>query len=143
MIWLQKSSYWSSKHTRCRENLSKFVRSLIIFIFDKSSIISYLGKFSRHMIATCISFRLLDLHYVQYCLKAMSQIHVKLCPSCAQICSRLEILSALNLSVYSYIECPCLVHSENPFADKSVYILVFYGATFFGYVCFIFQMPKM
>ena len=41
---------------------------------------------------------------VRYWLKVTSQMNNKLCLSCAQTCTQLEIINAPSLSFYSYVE---------------------------------------
>ena len=41
---------------------------------------------------------------LRYCLTAMLQINNYLCLSCTQTRTRLEIINALNLSLYSYVK---------------------------------------
>ena len=67
----------------------------------------------------------------------------KLCSSPARTYTGLKIINALNLSLYSYVESKSKLGSqENPFVDKSVYILVSYGTTFFDDACFTYSRQK-
>ena len=64
----------------------------------------------------------------RYRFKATSQTHVELCSFPVQTCTHLEILSTLNsLKLHLYNLYLCLVHDENPFVDKSVYLLASCG----------------
>ena len=66
-----------------------------------------------------------NFDWLQYCLKATLQTHIKLCSSRAPTCTLIEPLNALNLSFYSYIESISMLgYDKNPFGDKSTYLLV-------------------
>ena len=67
-----------------------------------------------------------NFDWLQYCLKATLQMHIKLCSSRAPTCTLIEPLNALNLSFYSYIESISMLgYDKNPFGDKSTYVTGF------------------
>ena len=77
---------------------------------------------------------LLGSFQVRYCLKATSQTNEKPSSYRARTRTVLEIINTLSLKAFiaTWNRNLSLVHEENPFADKSVTILVSCGATFFG-----------